>query len=105
MEFNIRDEVLLSLRNLTPIMTLGGSHKLGALYIGPFKVIENFTSSYKLELLDHMKTHLIFHVSQLKLHRVPEDSRRRHHQPDPIITAEGNEEYAVEKIVNHRMRK
>ena len=38
-EFNIGDEVLLSTRNLTPMMTTRGSHKLGALYIGPFKVI------------------------------------------------------------------
>ena len=33
MEFNIGDEVPLSIRNLTPIMTTEGSHKLGALYI------------------------------------------------------------------------
>ena len=39
MEFNVGDEVLLSIRNLTPIMTMGGSYKLGALYIGHFKVI------------------------------------------------------------------
>ena len=63
MEFNIGDEVLLSTRNLTPIMTTGESHKLGALYIGPFKVIQKFTSSYKLELPGHMKIHPIFHVS------------------------------------------
>ena len=36
-EFNIRDELLLSLKNLTHMMTAGGSHKLEALYIGPFK--------------------------------------------------------------------
>ena len=104
-EFNIGDEVLLSTRNLTPMMTTGGSHKLGALYIGPFKVIEKFTSSYRLELPEHMKIHPIFHISQLKLYRVPEESRRRHHRPEPVITAEGNEEYVVEEIVNHRTRK
>ena len=104
-EFNIGDEVLLSTRNLTPMMTTGGSHKLGALYIGPFKVIEKFTSSYRLELPEHMKIHPVFHVSQLKLYRVPEESRRRHHRPEPVITAEGNEEYVVEEIVNHRTRK
>ena len=79
MELNIGDEVLLPTRNLALIKTMGGSHKLGALYIGPFKVIEKFTSSYKLELLDHMKIHPIFHVSQLKLYGVAKDSRRRHH--------------------------
>ena len=47
----------------------------------------------------------MFHVSQLKLYRVSDDSRRQHHRPEPIITAEDNEEYVVEEIVNHRVRK
>ena len=63
MEFNTGDEVLLSTRNLTPIMITRGSQKLGALYIGPFKVIQKFTSSYKLALPEHMEIHPIFHVS------------------------------------------
>ena len=39
------------------------------------------------------------------MYRVPDDLRRRHHQPEPTITAKGNEEYVVEEIVNHRVRK
>ena len=39
-EFNIGDEVLLSIENLNSLMATRGSHKLGALYIGPFKIIK-----------------------------------------------------------------
>ena len=59
-EFNIGDEVLLSMKNLSPMMTTSGSHKLGVLYIGPFKIIKKFASSYELQLLMHMKIHPIF---------------------------------------------
>ena len=75
-EFNIGDEVLLSICNLSPMMRIGGSHKPRALYIEPFKIVKKFTSSYKLELLVQMKIHPIFQVSQLKLYRALEDSRQ-----------------------------
>ena len=101
MEFNSGDEVLLFMRNLSPMMMTGGGHKLGALHIGPFKIVKEFTSSYELELPVHMKIHPIFHLSQLKLYRTPEDSRRPHNRPETIIIAEGNEEYVVDEIVNH----
>ena len=68
-EFNIGDEALIPTRNLSPIMIIGGNHKLGPLHIGSFKIVKMFTSSYELELPVHMKIHPIFHASQLMLYK------------------------------------
>jgi len=46
----------------------GLSHKFLGPYVGPFKVLENkFLDTYKLELVENLKVHPIFHVSLLKL--------------------------------------
>ena len=104
LELNVGDEVLLSTRNLPVQVAAGGSRKLGPLYCGPFTVLEKLTSAYRLRLPPHMKVHPVFHVSQLKLYRKPEDSSRRYEKPDPIMTETG-EEYEVEEILNHRKRR
>ena len=105
MEFEVGDEVLLSTKNLTPVLKNDGSNKLGPLYVGPFKVLEKLTGSYKLQLPQHMKIHPIFHVSQLRLYRVPKAKRCRYHFRDPVETVEGKNEYEVDEVVNHRVRR
>ena len=52
-----------------------------------------------------MKVHLVFHVSQLKLYRRPEDTMQRYEKPDPVITTAGKKEFEVEEIGNHRKRR
>ena len=86
MELQVGDEVLLSTRNLLVQVAAGGSRKLGPLYCGPFTILEKLTSAYKLDLPPHIKVHLVFHVSQLKLYKRPEDSMRTYEKPDPVIT-------------------
>ena len=98
------DEGLLSTKNLPVVVAAGGSHKLGPLYCGPFTMLEKLTVAYKLDLPPHMKVHPVFHVSQLKLYRKPEDTTRTYRKPDPIVTATGQEEYEVEEVVNHHKR-
>ena len=105
MELQVGDEFLLSMRNLQFVVTAGGIQKLGTLYCGPFKVMEKLIGGYKLDLPPNMKIHLVFHVSQLKLYRKPEDRRRKYSEPEPIVTPEGIKEYEVEEIVNHRKRR
>ena len=102
MEFQVGDEVLLSTKNLPMKVATGGSHKLGPLYCGPFTVLEAYTMAYKLDLPPHMKVHPVFHVSQLKLYKKPEDATRTYQKPDPVLTAVGQEEYEVEEIINHK---
>ena len=52
-----------------------------------------------------MKIHPIFHISQLKLYRRPEDAERTYTKPEPIISANGEPEYEAEEIINHRKRR
>ena len=103
-EIQVGDEVLLSTKTLPVAVAAGGSRKLGPLYCGPFQVLEKLTAAYRLELPPHMKIHPVFHVSQLKLYRKPEDSKRMYRKPGPVITPEG-EEFEVDEIVRHRKRK
>ena len=42
-EIQIGDEVLLSTKTLPVAVAAGGSRKLGPLYCGPFKVLEELT--------------------------------------------------------------
>ena len=43
------DEVLLSTKNLPIMVAVGGRHKLGPLYCGPFTILEKLIGAYKLE--------------------------------------------------------
>ena len=99
------DEVLLSTKNLLVRVAAGGSRKLGPLSCGPFTILAKLTSAYKLDLPPHMRVHPIFHVSQLKLYRRPEDTMRRYEKPDPVIIAVGEEEFEVEEIINHHKQR
>ena len=50
MEFQVGDEVLLLTRTLPVKVAVGDSKKLGPLYCGPFKILEKYTSAYRLKL-------------------------------------------------------
>ena len=104
-EFQVGDEVLLSTKTLPVVVAAGGSPKLGPLYCGPFAVLEKQRTAYKLDLPPHMKVHPVFHVSQLKLYRRPADAARTYEKPGPVIVGEGEEEFEVDEIINHRKRK
>ena len=47
----------------------------------------------------------MFHVSQLKLYKKPEDTMRMYSKPGPVVIAAGEEEFEVEEIINHRKRR
>ena len=101
LELQVGDEVSLSTKNLLVQVVAGGSRKLGPLYCGPFTLLEKLTLAYRLDLPPHMRVHPMFHVSQLKLYRKPEDTMRTCWKLDPIITAVGEDEFEVEEITNH----
>ena len=52
-----------------------------------------------------MKVHPVFHISQLKLYRRPADAARTYEKLGPVIVDEGEEEFEVDEIINHRKRK
>ena len=104
-EFQVEDEVLLSTKTFPVVVVVGGSSKLGPLYCGPFVVLENHRTAYKLGLPPHIKVHPVFHISQLKLYRRPTDAARTYEKPGPVIVGEGTEEFEVDKIINHRKQK
>ena len=105
LELQMGDEVLLSTKNLPVQVVAGGSRKLGPLYCGPFPVLEKLTSAYRLDLPPHMRVHPVFHVSQLKLYRKPEDTIRKYSKPSLLVTTTGKEEFEVEEIIHHKKRR
>ena len=91
LELYVGDEVLLSTRNFPVKIAVGWSQKLGPLHCGPFTVLEKYIAAYKLDLPPHMKIHLVFHVSQLKLHKKLATEMRTCQKPYPIVTVMGQE--------------
>jgi transposase InsO family protein len=101
--FNEGEEVLLSTRNLH-LRRAGdksSTPKLLPKWVGPFKILEVIgKGAYRLQLPDTMKIHPVFHVSLLKTFR----SNGSVQPPDPIII-DGEEEFELERILDHRFVK
>ncbi len=79
----------------------GLSHKFLGPYASPFKVLEKkFFDTYKLELLENLKVHPIFHVSLLKL--ITQDASRpdREHNSRPPLDLVHNELEFEVKVVD-----
>ena len=98
-QFQVSQKVLLNTKNLT--VQSPGVRKLFPKWVGPFEVIERVgTLAYRLNLPPNMKCHPVFHVSNLRAYRY--DGRS---QPPPApIMIDGEPEYEVERILDHRQR-
>uniref|UniRef100_A0A8H7K517 Chromo domain-containing protein n=1 Tax=Bionectria ochroleuca TaxID=29856 RepID=A0A8H7K517_BIOOC len=91
--FKKGDKVYLARKN---IKTKRPSDKLDYKQIGPFKVKKKISdTNYELSLARSMQIHPIFHISLLE----PAPSRAR---LDTTTELEDEEEYDVEKILDHR---
>ena len=91
--FKEGDKVYLARKN---IKTKRPSDKLDYKQIGPFKVKRKISdTNYKLSLPQSMQIHPIFHISLLE----PASPRA---QLDKTTVLEDEEEYEVEKILDHR---
>ena len=100
MTFNVGQQVLLSTKNLN--VKNMGTRKLLPRYIGPFPITDVINEvAVKLQLPPHMNIHNVFHISLLRPHNA--DSRSQ--PPPPIVQVEGHDEYVVEKVLQHDIRK
>jgi len=105
--YQVGDFVLLNSRNITlDVESRRPSKKLQSRYIGPFEIIEKMSPvNYKLKLPDTMKIHPVFHVSLLQKYlKNTEEFPNRQIPPPPVEQVEGQEEYEVEKVLDHRVR-
>ena len=72
---------------------------------GPFRVLKAYpdSSTYTLRLLEYSKIHWTFHSSLLCLH-IENDPElfpgRTLQRPGPIMTAEGETKYFIDKIID-----
>ncbi len=99
-EFKVGDQVLLATRNIKLKTVSGpGSQKLMPRFIGPYTVAElRGNTACKLDLPPELKAlHPTFHVSLLKLY----DASRHVPSPKPVLV-DGNIEFEVEAILEHR---
>ncbi|QRW25063.1 Transposon Tf2-7 polyprotein [Rhizoctonia solani] len=98
-KLEIGDKVYLSSAN---IKTSRPSHKLEHKRLGPYKVLEKIgRNSYKLDLPKSMKVHPVFNIALL--HKKPVDEYNRDPVPlPPVVTADGEEEYTVERILDSK---
>ena len=94
--FDVGQEVLLSTRNLS---FAGPNCKtLLPRWVGPFQVVQWVGPvAYRLDLLSSVRIHPVFHVSLLRPFRGDGSSR-----PPPTLSLEGEEEFEVERILDHR---
>ena len=99
-EFTEGQDVLVSTRNIR--LKGPGSPKMMPKWIGPFKVMKRIgTSAYELELPRNLLLHDVFHVSLLK----PFHSDGRVQPPPPALMVDGQEEFEVELLLDHRERR
>ena len=98
--FAVNDQVLLSTSGLN--LKIAGTNKLAPRYVGPVKVLERIGEvAYRLDLPETLRIHNVFHVSLLKQYHT--DGRV---QPPPLADIiDGEPEFEVERILNHRLVK
>ena len=105
--FQVGDMVLLNSENLSTLHAGSGrraKRKFTHRWIGPFMVIEKLRfDNYKIKLPDKLRLHPVFHTSKLKCYNL-DSSETRLNDVGPVIMAEGDVGYRVEKIVQKRKR-
>jgi hypothetical protein len=102
--------VLLATENLQ--LKLQAPKKLLPKFVGPFEVLEKVGPvAYKLQLPDTMRCHDVFHVSNLQVFKsagagelAGQDKFGRMISCPEGIEVDGGLEYAVEAILDHRIR-
>ena len=105
-EFGVGDEVLLSTKFFVPAAYRDKKRKFAPKYAGPYEVVQVISPvAYRLKLPEGTKAHNVFHSSMLKKYH-PDSTQVRHvNPPEPVILEGQEEEYEVERIISHRLRR
>ena len=103
MQYAVGERVWLSAKN---IRTTQPSRKLGHRWLGPYEITERIgKQAYRLKLPPRYKAiHDVFHVSLLERYWQNTRAEGVKPPPEPEIV-EGEEEYKVETILDHRIVK
>jgi hypothetical protein len=102
--FQVGDKVLLSTEHLA--LKNQPSSKFKQRWIGPYSIRRAISAvAYELLLPRSLKIHPVFHISLLKPYREDALNPPPSAPPDPVLNDQGEEEYYVEEILNHRIRR
>ena len=104
--YNIGNMVMLRTDHLHPdTLAQQPAKKLRARRIGPYKIMEKISEvNYKLQLPHNIRVHPVFHISQLvDYHENPFPERTV--PPPPPIRINDHEEFEIEEVLDHKVRK
>jgi hypothetical protein len=98
-QYYVGDKVWLENKNLT---LTHGTRKLHPRRHGPFEIIKRISPvAYKLKLPMAWTIHDVFHASLLRPYKETEQKGANYTRPPPDLV-QGEAEYEVESIINHR---
>jgi hypothetical protein len=98
-QYTVGDQVWLENKNLT---LTHGTRKLHPRRHGPFQITKQISPvAYKLQLPASWTIHDVFHASLLRPYKETEQKGANYTRPPPDIV-QGESEYEVEAIINHR---
>jgi hypothetical protein len=101
-QYTVRDRVWLENKNL---MLTHGTRKLHPRRHGPFEITKQISPvAYKLKLPMAWTIHDVFHASLLRPYKETEQKGVNYTRPPPDLV-QGETEYEVEAVINHRHKK
>lgn len=99
-----KDDLVYLSRDALPGIRDDTSRKLATRRYGPYRILQAIgDNAYKLQLPPHLKVHPVFNIKYLKkaAGQTEMTGKRAYPRPEPEVV-EGEEEFEVERILDHR---